>query len=52
MRIFLVILSLLVLQSCQSDPEKYELKSPCVSADSPSAQVPCVRRPIPGNQIG
>lgn len=52
MRIALVILSMIILQSCQSDPEKHELKSPCVSADSESGQNPCKRRPLVGNQVG
>lgn len=52
MRVFLILLSLVILQNCQSDPTKYELKSPCVSADSNGAQVPCKRRPIAGNRIG
>lgn len=53
MRIILLLLSIIILQSCQSDPEKHELKSPCVSADSDGGRViPCKRRPLAGNQIG
>jgi len=52
MRILILLLGVIALQSCTSDPMKYELKSPCVSADSDSAAAPCTRRPIAGNQLG
>jgi hypothetical protein len=43
---FLVIFCFVfLLQGCKSDPDKYELKSPCVSVDSGDAGAPCQRRP-------
>lgn len=44
-----------LLSSCASEDteEKYELKSPCVSAPSDDvAQTPCVRRPANADLLG
>jgi hypothetical protein len=53
MRYLFLILSVLLLQSCfKNDPEKYELKSPCVAADNPEhSGAPCQRRPV-NNWLG
>ena len=52
MLMFILTLTFMALQACTSDPAKYELNSPCVSADSDSGQMPCTRRPIVGNRVG
>lgn len=52
MRILFILIAPLLLSSCYSgNPDKkYNLKSPCVSADvSGSEQNPCIRR-IPSKQ--
>jgi uncharacterized lipoprotein YajG len=47
---YLVLLcAVVMLAACRSDPNKYELKSPCVSADSDSHVGPCQKR-MPANQ--
>jgi hypothetical protein len=46
MKYLLVIMSVFLLQGCAADSdEKYDLKSPCVSADQDGGKAnPCQRR--------
>jgi len=45
-RTALIILSLFALQGCfNNDPNRYELKSPCASADTGQI-TPCIRVPV------
>lgn len=50
-KIILIVLLALSIQACvNNDPDKYEMRSPCVSADVDGGQVaqpaPCQKRPI------
>lgn len=51
-RLVVIIASLLLMQACTT--KTHELRSPCVAVEStdPSAQSPCVRRPVNGNELG
>lgn len=46
MKFLFIVVSVLLLQSCaQGSAEKYDLKSPCVSADTGDGKAnPCQRR--------
>jgi len=53
MKYLLIIISFFIITACSSDQDKYELKSPCVAADTTDKTIdaPCQRRRLLLNNV-